>query len=523
MVLLVSAASAAPSPNLLRRLTHAQYNNTVRDLLGDETRPAEGFPQEDFLNGFKNQAAAQDIPPLLAEAYARSAEKLARNAFQGGQDNDHLVPCKPASSSDPVCGAAFVRQFGLHAFRRPLTDIELRRYEALLEKEGRRAGDFYNGAQAVVEAMLQSPKFLFHLEHGTSQARAYEIASRLSYFLWDTMPDDALFRAAVSGDLGTPTGVEKAVRRMISDPRARQSVDEFVAEWLRFDLVLGAVKDRETYPQFTPELAQAMAEETRRLIGDVVWHNRNFMEIFTADYAFLNSDLAALYGLPAPANEFDRVSFPAGTDRAGIVGEALFLTSTSKPGDTSPTVRGLSVRELFLCQQVPDPPPGTNSSLPPLSPSKPLTNRERMQMHVAGSICAGCHSLMDPIGMGLEKYDAIGRHRDKQVITFLPDHEHRKEKLIRVELEIDAHGTVTGIPKADFTTARELGKLLSASPLCQECMVRQLFRYAFGRTEASADAPLIRKALEVFRNSHFRWKELMVFLAESLVVDGKET
>jgi hypothetical protein len=505
-------------------LTHSQYNNTVRDLLGDQTRPAEAFPQEDFLNGFKNQAATQDISPLLAEAYASAAEKLARNAFQGNQDNAHLLPCTPRSAADPACGARFVQHFGLRAFRRPLTDVELRRYQALLQKQALRGGNFLQGAQAVVEAMLQSPKFLFHLERGPlGSARAYDIASRISYFLWDTMPDESLLEAAASGDLETPAGTRKAVRRMMADPRARQSVDEFASEWLRFDLALNAVKDHETYPQFTPELAQAMTEETRRLVGEVVWSDRSFMEVFTADYAFLNADLAALYGVPAPAGEFGKVTFPPGSDRAGIVGEALFLASTSKPGETSPTVRGLSVRELFLCQQVPDPPPGTNSSLPPLSPSKPLTNRERIEMHVDNPRCAGCHSLMDPIGMGLEKYDAIGGRREKQSITFMPDHEHRKEKPIKVELDLDSRGSIVGMSDSGFTTPRELGQLLGASPLCQECMVRQLFRYAYGRKEIPSDAFVIRKGLEVFRNARFRWKELMIFVAESLAGEGGES
>ncbi|HZT32988.1 MAG TPA: DUF1592 domain-containing protein [Bryobacteraceae bacterium] len=516
MLLAAGGALGGTVPgNQVRRLTHSQYNHTVRDLLGDQTNPADDFPQEDFLNGFKNQSAAQDIPPLLADAYAAAAERLARNAFQGGQDNGHLLPCRPRSAADAACAGEFIRRFGLRAFRRPLAEGEGQRYQALFASEARRTGDFLQGAQAVVEAMLQSPKFLFHLEGGS-----YAIASRLSYFLWDTMPDDALLASAGTGELETPTGLQKAIRRLMADPRARQAVDEFISEWLRFDLALGAVKDHEMYPQFTPELAQAMTEETRRLIADVVWNDRNFLEIFTARYAFLNSDLAAIYGLPAPANEFDKVVFPASSDRAGILGEALFLTATSKPGDTSPTVRGLSVRELFLCQQVPDPPPGTNSNLPPISAARPLTNRERLKMHVGSPICAGCHSLMDPIGLGLERYDAIGRYREQQTIRFMPDHEHRKEKPVTVTLPLDPRGSITGMAHAEFSSSRELGELLAASPLCGECMVRQLFRYAWGRKETSADAGVIQKGVEVFRGSQFRWKELMMFLASSMAIQG---
>ena len=528
ITLWVMAASAAPPANLVRRLTHAEYNNSVRDLLGDETRPADAFPPEDFLNGFKNQSAAQDISPLLAEAYAGSAERLAKNAFQGGQDNSSLLPCKPRSASDAACAAQFVERFGLRAFRRPLTGTEVQRYQALLAKQAARAGDFLEGAQAVVEAMLQSPKFLFRLERGPQAgARAYEIAARLSYFLWDTMPDEALFRAAAAGELETPAGVEKAVRRMLADPRARQSVDEFVVQWLRFDLALNAVKDRETYPQFTPELAQAMTEETRRLIGDVVWNDRSFMEIFTAGYAFLNADLAALYGVPAPANEFDRVSLPRGVRARRHRRRGALPGLTSKPGGNLAHRRAaFSCASSSSASRFPILLPASIRNLPPVSRDKPLTNRERMQAHVASPSCAGCHSLMDPVGFGSGE---VRRHRplsgEADQSPSCADHGHRNGRSpIKVQCSISIRAaTSPASPHADFSTPRQLGQLLAASPLCQECMVRQLFRYACGRKETSADAPVIRKGLEVFRNSRFRLKELMMFLAGSLAFEGGES
>jgi Protein of unknown function (DUF1592)/Protein of unknown function (DUF1588)/Protein of unknown function (DUF1595)/Protein of unknown function (DUF1587)/Protein of unknown function (DUF1585) len=503
---------------MVRRLTHSQYNNTVRDLLGDQTRPADSFPQEDYVNGFKNQIATQDIPPLLAEAYHSAALKLAKTAFLGGDDLRHLLPCKPKSAADSDCGAKFIRQFGMRAFRRPLTDSETQRYSALLSKEAQRTGQFLDGAQLVIEAMLQSPKFLFRLEGGslTATRPGYDIASRLSYFLWDSMPDDELLASAASGELATAAGVERAIRRMLGDPRARQALDEFTSEWMRFDLVLNTVKDRAAYPQFTPELAAAMTEETRRLVADAVWNDRSFMDIFQADYAFVNSDLASLYKLPAPANEFDKVQFPADSDRAGILGEAMFLAATSKPEETSPTVRGYSVREQFLCQIIPDPPPGVNSTLPPVTAAKPMTNRERLQVHLTSSTCAGCHGMMDTVGFGLEKFDAIGQRREKQVITFISDHPKKGERPTKVAVALDSRGTVMGIPDSDFSSPKELGRILAAAPQCQECVVRQLFRYAFGRKETGADRPVIQGALEAFRGSQFHFKELMMFLARSL-------
>jgi hypothetical protein len=511
MVLAVAAAAAEPG---LRRLTHSQYNNTVRDLLGDATNPADQFPREDFVSGFKNQAAAQTISPLLAEAYNQAAERLARNAFLGGVDAGGLIPCKPRGATDAECAAQFLGRFGLRAFRRPLTGDEARRYAALFHREAARAGDFLKGAQAVMEAVLQSPKFLFHL--AAARRDGYAAASRLSYFLWDTMPDEELLRAAASGELASEAGVDRAARRMIADPRARQAFDEFVSQWLRFDLLLGAVKHRAEYPQFNPELAAAMAEETRRLVAHVVWNDLDFMDVFRAEYGFLNSGLAALYGFAPPANEFDLVKFPADTDRAGIFGQAAFLALTSKPAETSPTIRGFYVREHFLCQQVPDPPPGTNNNLPPISPSRPQTNRERLREHTVNRTCSGCHALMDPIGFGLEKFDAIGRRREKQKITFYPDRRSRNEKPRSVELELDTRGLVSGTSPEPFYSPKELGRILAGSRECRECVVKQLFRYAYGRRETAADAPLLRQANEAFAGSRFRLKELIMFLAKSL-------
>src|SRR5690349_10629472 len=263
-LLCASIALCATDVTAMRRLTHSQYNHTVHDLLGDQTNPANQFPQEDFVNGFKNQTSAQSVPPLLADAYGAAAEKLARNAFRGG-DVNHLVPCRPHTATDTLCAAQFIRSFGSKAFRRPLTKAEVERYASLFADEARRSGQFLTGAQLIVETMLQSPNFLFHAERG-GDTRQFEIASRLSYFLWDTMPDAELFEAAAHGELSASASVEKQARRMLADPRARQSVDEFAAEWLRFDRLLNSVKDRRRYPQYSPELVQAMTEETRRMI-----------------------------------------------------------------------------------------------------------------------------------------------------------------------------------------------------------------------------------------------------------------
>lgn len=512
-----ATAGSEPPTAVLRRLTNSQYNNTVRDLLGDQSAPANQFPPEDFVNGFKDQYDAQNLSPLLAEAYSTAAEKLARNAFRNG-DTHGLIACKPSGA----CREKFIRSFGLRAFRRPLDQAEVSRYARLFAHET----NFLSGAQLVVEAMLQSPNFLFRLDETVNPKwKPYATASRLSYTLWDTTPDAELMSAAAQHELTTPSGVEKAARRMLDDPRAHQALDEFVSEWLRFDRVLTSSRDRRRYPKFSLETAIAMTEEARQFIADLVWNDRNFMDAFTADYGFVNADLAAIYGVPAPAEEFSRVHFSPESERAGLLGQALFLALSAKPDDTSLTGRGLFVREQFLCQHVPPPPAGVNTNLAPSTEAHPQTNRDRMSEHVANKFCATCHNLIDPIGFGFEKFDAVGARRDMYELLFYSgyhggDGKRRPPK--KVDLAMDTKGWVAGIPNSNFSSPRKLGALLARTPQCQECMVKQYFRYAAGRMETPADHALIVRVLNDFRDSQFRFKELIISLVRNRAVPGEE-
>ena len=497
----------------LRRLTHSQYNQTVKDLLGDASRPADRFPPEDFVNGFRNQIQAQSLSPLLIESYSNAAERIAQSALRGG-DTRGLIGCK----ASPVCRTKFIREFGLRAFRRPLDAGEQKRYEALFASEK----EFFAGAQLVIEAMLQSSSFLFRLEE-TSDPRwkPYATASRLSYALWDTMPDAELFAAAEKGLLTTPKGVEIQVRRMLDHPRARQALSEFVGQWLRFDRILTASKDRRKHPSFTRETAVAMTEEAKLFVNDLVWNDRNFMDLFTAPYGYVNGELASIYGVPAPAQEFGKVDFPAASERAGILGQALFLASTAKPDESSPTARGLFVREQFLCQHVPDPPAGVNTNLPPFSADRPQTNRERLSEHVTNPGCAACHSLIDPIGFGFEKFDAVGARRDKFVLNAPGRTREDRGKTVKAwELEIDSTGFVAGVAASQFSSPARLGAVLAQSAQCQECIAKQYFRYTYGRTETAADRPVIRKMTDDFRRSQYRFKTLILSLMLSRETPG---
>jgi Protein of unknown function (DUF1552)./Protein of unknown function (DUF1592)./Protein of unknown function (DUF1588)./Protein of unknown function (DUF1585). len=329
------------------------------------------------------------------------------------------------------------------------------------------------------------------------------------------MPDAELFAEAARGDLSTPKGIEKAARRMLDHPQAKRALDEFVSQWLRFDRILTASRDRRKFPLFTREAAIAMTAEASMFVSDLVWNDGNFMDLFTARYGYVNADLAPIYKVPPPAKEFERIAFAPESERAGVLGQTLFLASTAKPEDSSPTARGLFVREQFLCQHVPDPPAGVNTNLPPVTEAKPQTNRDRMSEHATNPSCATCHKLIDPIGFGLEKFDAVGARREKFTLQFFKGRGEGGERRAppkTVDLDIDGTGYVTGIPDSQFSSPAELGAVLAKSSLCQECVVKQYFRYIAGRLETPADRPAIRKLLDDFRNSQFRFKDLIVSL-----------
>jgi hypothetical protein len=499
-------AGAVSSEPELRRLTHSQYNHTIRDLLGDQSAPADQFPPEDFINGYKNQVQAQGLSPILIDAYSGAAERLARSAFHGG-DTHGLIPCKPSNA----CRTQFVREFGKKAFRRPLSASEQKRYEALMATEA----EFPKGAQLVVEAMLQSPNFLFWMSSTPDpKLKPYATASRLAYTLWDTMPNAELIEAAEKGELATKDGAGKVARRMLDQPRAHEALDEFTSQWLRFDRLLTASKDRRKFPLYTRETALAMTDEARAFISDLVWNGRNFMTAFTADYGFVGPELAAIYGVPAPAKEMERIPFPKGTERSGLLGQGLFLALTAKPDETSPTARGLYIRDQFLCQHVPDPPPGVNTNLPAVTADNPQTNRDRMTAHATNPMCASCHTLIDPIGFGFEKFDAVGARRENLVLEFrAPGPQARNAAVKAVSLVLNTNGSITGIPDSQFSSPADMGAILAKSPQCQECMVKQYFRYSAGRLEGPADRPVIQRALERFRASQFQFKELILSIS----------
>lgn len=503
----------------IRRLTHVQYDNTVRHLLGDSTRPSRKFPSEDYVHGYTNQASAQVITPALAELYGQVAERLANNAFRYG-DEYGLLPCEPASPADRACARAFVDDFGAKAFRRPLTDSEREAHVELLLQWAAQGKSFHSGAAAVIEAVLQSPHFLFLVPHANdSPAKPFEVASRLAYALWNAPPDEELLAAAATGGLETRSSVDAHSRRMLASDLATETFDNFLAQWMRFDRLRNSVKDRNRFRDYGPEVAESMTEESRRLFRHLAWNDLDFREFFTADYTFADDFLTKVYGMSDPSVPFGKTEYPADSTRSGILGHGTFLAQTGKPIHTSPTERGLFVREHFLCQAIPPPPPGVDTSLPPLTlGGRPMTIRETMEeLHASQPVCASCHKLVDPIGYGFEHFDTVGAHRETELVRVEPTPQQEREgaKATEHSLPIDSTGFVAGIPDSAFGSPQDVGRILAQSPICQKCIVRQLFRYLFGRSETSRDTEVIERAYNRFEQSGFVFRELVLGLVVS--------
>ncbi len=484
----------------LRRLTRGEYNNTVRDLLGDDSAPADRFPADEVSGGFGNNAAVLGVSPLLAEKYQEAAEVLAARAVQ---DLGALVGCDPARTGEEACARQFVERFGSRAYRRPLAPAERDRLLAVYAA-GRIGGSFAEGIELTVRALLQAPAFIYRLEYGRTARpgdrlvglTGHEVASRLSYFLWGTMPDARLFEAAARDALATPAQVAALARQMLADPRARPAVVEFHRQWLGLSALDHLGKDARAYPEFDRALAGAMAAETAAFVEDVVFAGDGSLRtLLTSSRGFVSPALARLYGIPAPSGSGLRpVELPP-AERAGLLTQAGLLAVHALPDQSSPVHRGKMVREQVLCDQMPPQPPNLMVTPPEVDPGRPT--RARFAQHSADPACSGCHRLMDPLGFGLEAYDGIGRFRARDGGR-----------------PVDASGEILDTSDADgpFQGARELAERLADSRDVRDCAATQWYRFAFGRLEGPGDACSLRALQDAFAGARGDVRELLVAL-----------
>lgn len=489
-----------PGAATLRLLTRTQYDNTLVDLLGDTTNPSRAFPPEHRVENFENNAETHKANPLLVEKYWAAARDVSARAV--AERLDTIAPCPDGDSL--ACIDAFLATFGKRAFRRPLVADEAQTYRQLFAKAEPTLG--YGGAVGLVlEAMLQSPQFLYRVEATTAATPetgaiplgGYELASRLSYFLWNSMPDDELFRAAEAQELSAAAGVEAQARRMLDSPKARAMVSDFHSQWLDMTRFDGLARDDASLPNLdTQALTHAWKQSLLSYVDFVYWGSSGTLEeLFTSNLVFVNPALAGIYGITAPADTFAAVAQPE--HRAGLLTQPALMALLSHADQSSPIQRGVFVRSQILCDP-PDPPPPTVNNTPP-DPDPSLTTRERFKVHTANAACAQCHQLIDPLGFGFENYDHFGRFRDK---------EH--------ELPVDASGAVVDSPDPSidgpFTTPFELAQRLSKSEAVLNCLTKHWYRFAMGRVEGESDVCSLDQAKTKFASTGGDLRELLVAL-----------
>ncbi|MBL4688620.1 MAG: DUF1592 domain-containing protein [Nannocystaceae bacterium] len=480
----------------LRRLTASQYKHTIGDLLGLDGDYAAGFAADERAGAFKSNGSAS-VGELQVEQYLDAAESVALDATA---DLDTLLSCDGALG-DP-CAEDFLADFAQRAFRRPLTPVEFAGVVAVY-RTGKDAseGSVQDGLRVAISAVLQSPYFLYHVEFGVpgeADSRValdgYELASRLSYFLWDSMPDGALFEAVATGSLEDVEGISAEVERMLASPKAKETVASFHEQWLGVDELETSEKNAELFPEYDVALAASMRADVAAFANWVISEQDGRLETLLTANVTLSEDpqLLALYGVELPPGHVSGtpIELPAG-ERAGLLTMAGVMAKHAHPDATSPILRGVMLRQDILCTQLPPPPPEVDN-VPP-SPDPNATTREQFAQHTADPACAGCHQLIDPLGFAMESYDAIGAFRTT---------ENGKP--------IDNSGEVIGADiSGTFNGGVELSALLTDSASVQQCVSRQWFRYALGRIESPDDACAIEGIHEAFEAADFDVRVLL--------------
>ena len=461
----------------LIRLTNSEYSQTVSDLVGEPPGAAARyhFPDDAQEHGFDNNVALLHVSPVHAQQYEAAAEAIAAATFAAANRRALVLTCDPATGG-AACLNTFVRTMGRRAFRHVLSDDEANQLIAIATGAASMT-DPTSGVRIALTAMLQAPAFLYRVQVGVADPSrpgivgldGFEMATRLSYFLLGTTPDDPLLDKAAAGSLSTPDGVKGVVQQMLTDPRSRLGIKRFYGQWLPLSLISGPTAQADRLPHGDAVLATTMAEETSRFVDNVLWNGGTVLDLLTAPYTFVEGTLAKNYGLPA-VTAWTRVDFPAGSPRLGILTQGTFLAAGSHGTRPSNTRRGEMVREQLLCQNIPSPPPGVNANIPPAMPGE--TEQQTFARHTTVPTCAACHSQMDPVGFGLSGFDEMGAIRTMDTNG----------------QPISVAGSINGMTPPDFNGPVELAKKIAASPEFRTCFATELFRYVFGRTEAAQDS-----------------------------------
>ncbi|MEZ0311053.1 MAG: DUF1592 domain-containing protein [Myxococcota bacterium] len=491
----------------LRRLTRREYDNTVRDLLGDTTSPARALPSEEIGNGFGNDASSLSMSTLLAEQYANVAEDVATRATATAEALARWAPCvvAAASADEESCMRATLASFLPLAFRRPVEQAEVDEL-VLLQKEVRDSGTYAGSVAAVLEAILQSPDFLYRIELGEPDPEhgdrrrltAHEMATRLSYLFWGTTPDPGLRGLAASNDLSTPEQVRAQAALMLDDPRARPMVRTFFNGLLPVAALGDAHRDAALFPRFNATIASLMRQETEQFAEHVIFEGEgDWVTLMTAPYTMVNDELAAYYGMSAVSGSAFRKAAVDTTKRRGLLLLGGVLTGTTHSNHTSPVTRGAYVMRKMMCVDIPLPPSELADKITPPPPYSAPTARERFSQHSVDPVCATCHQLMDPVGFTLENFDAVGMWRNREN-----------------DVTIDASGKLPGYEEGVGGPV-DLVNAIAASEDGPACFTRQWLSFAYGRSFDTKDKGTLQAVTTAFADGGYDIKELVLAFTQT--------
>jgi hypothetical protein len=473
----------------MRRLTAAQLRASIADVLGADIVVAGRVEPDNRRSGLLAVGASfVSVTPAGFEQYDAIARSVAEQALDAARRH-RLVPCEPRAQTAPddACAESFIRAVGRRLLRRAPSEAEVAARLAVARAATNALGDFHAGLETALASFLLSPEFLFRVEAAEvdpdrprrQRLDDASMAARLSYLLWNTTPDDELLEAAERGELVSDEGLARQVERMLASPRLEDAVRAFFSDLYDFEQIeQGLVrKDPMLFPAFSQRLIDDAREQTLRIAAQhLLDENADYRDLFTTRRSFMTRTLGLVYRVPVPAaTGWQPFEFPAGGERAGLLTNPSLLALYSHPGRSSATLRGKFVREVLLCQDVPPPPGDIDFSMFADGGGDRRTARERLAAHVASPVCAGCHGLMDPIGLGLEKLDGIGAYRETENGA-----------------EIDPSGELNGRPFADAIT---LGEALARDPLLGPCFVQSLYKYALGR-DVGGDDPFFLADLQ---------------------------
>jgi hypothetical protein len=485
----------------LRLVTADQYVNSLRYIFGAGIDLRVEFPPFERTNGLLgNSAAVAGISSSQMEQFQGTAASVASQVVDP-ENREFLLPCRPAAedAADNDCAAEFLSKTGRLLYRRPLNDAELALFVESAGSGANTLADFYAGIEIALEAMLLSPDVIFVVDRAepnpADPARlrldAFSLASRLSYFLWNAGPDAKLLDAAASGELQTKDGRARAVDRMLASPRLVDGVRAFFDDMFHFNDFRTVTKDPLIYPQYQNATAVAAREQTLRTVIDhLVTEQKDYRDLFTTRSTFMTPALATLDGI-ATQPGWVPYTLPPDSHRAGLLTQVSFLSLHAHPGRGSPTLRGMALREILLCQVVPAPPPNVDFSILNNPDSKYPTQRDRVMAHQENASCAGCHRIMDPIGLGFENFDGAGRFRESEN-----------------GVQIDASGNLDGV---EFEDAIGLAHALRDNPALPECLVHRLYDYSVGGPADAEDNPreFLNYVNENFADRGYRLHDLL--------------